>query len=112
MIYLPPKENPELMFEIRHILDIVRARLNRGQRPEPEMDEYLSARIHAAILELNRSGIHYRYEDPSDRMFVTDYVCWQYSNRDKNEPMPEWLKLARRERWLSDGGETEENHDS
>lgn len=112
MIYLPPEENPQLMWEIEHILHIVRARLNRGQRSEPEMNEYLSARIHAAIRELTGKGIHCRFGDPGDRMFIADYVCWQYSNRDKNEPMPEWLKLARRERWLSDGGETEENHDS
>ncbi len=108
MIYYPPEDNEKLMLEIDCIRRIVRARLNRGQRLEPEMNDYLSARIHAAILELNRSGIHYRYDDPSDRMFVTDYVCWQYSNRDKKEPMPEWLRLARRERWLTDSGETEE----
>lgn len=107
MVYYPPEDNPELSSEISYILAIVKARLNRGQRFEPEMDDYLSVRIHAAILELNRNGIHYRYEDPSDRMFVTDYVCWQYSNRDKKEPMPEWLRLARRERWLTDDGKTE-----
>ena len=112
MSWYPPEETKELLFEVDAILRIVRARLNRGQRYEPEMDEYLTARIHAALRELDRKGIRYRFGDPDDRMFVTDYVCWQYSNRDKNEPMPEWLKLARRERWLSDGGETEETDDS
>ncbi len=91
-----------MMFDIDTICSLVRARMNRGPGPEREMNEYFSARIYAAIRELGDKGIHYRIGDPADQMFVTDYVCWQYSNRDKKEPMPEWLKLARRERWLSD----------
>jgi len=97
-----------LMFEIENICSIVKARLNRNPKGEWELSEYFRARIHAALYELQRKGIRYRMEDPEDRIFVADYVCWQYSNRDKKEPMPEWLRLARRERWLTDDGETEE----
>ncbi len=80
------------------ILEIVKARLDRSDYLK---DEYLKIRIEAAVEELQGLGI-YVSNTPRDVVFVADYVCWQYSNREKNEPMPEWLKLQRRERWLAE----------
>ena len=36
-------------------------------------------------------------------MLVADTVVWQYQNRDKDTGMPEWLRLARRERFIQEG---------
>lgn len=81
----------------QRILALVKARQNRDGNA---LDDYLLTRIRAAVEELREAGIVIRYMDDSDMLLVTDYVCWKYANRDKNEGMPEWLKLARRERWL------------
>lgn len=80
------------------ILTIVKTRLNML---DDALDEYLSARVNAAIDELNDTGIHLR-DVPRDIVFAADYVCWQYANREKKESMPEWLRLMRRERWLAE----------
>lgn len=82
------------------ILAVVKARLNILES-DKTLDEYLRARIRAIIGELGDAGIRLR-NNSRDIVFAADYVCWQYSNRDKNEPMPEWLKLMRRERWLAE----------
>lgn len=87
------------------ILELVKARLGRR---DDLLDDYLAARIDAAVEELAASGIHIQ-NNPRDCMFVCDYVVWQYGNRDKGAPgqdtkMPEWLRLARRERFLQEGG--------
>lgn len=34
-----------------------------------------------------------------------DVTVWQHQNRDKPGAMPEWLRLRRRERWLSQRNE-------
>lgn len=83
----------------QQILALVKARQNRGDNI---LDDYLLTRIRAAIEELRKAGIVIRYMDDSDMILVTDYVCWRYANRDKNEGMPEWLKLVRRERWIGE----------
>ena len=80
------------------VLDLVKYRLNR-RTTDTSLDEYLRARIAAVQEELKDTGILLQ-ATPRDIMFVADYTAWQYSNRDKNEPMPDWLRLARRERWL------------
>ncbi len=85
---------------IETILAVVKGRLNMLES-ETDLDSYLTERIRAAIGELSEAGIHLR-NSSRDIVFVADYVCWQYSNRDKNEPMPDWLRLARRERWLAE----------
>jgi hypothetical protein len=85
---------------IDNILAIIKARLNM-MADETALDEYLTARIKSAISELADNGIHVK-NTSRDTVFVADLVCWQYSNRDKNEPMPEWLRLMRRERWLAE----------
>ena len=83
----------------QRILALVKARRNRTDN---RLDDYFLTRIRAAIQEFREKGIVIRYGNDSDILLVTDYVCWQYANRDKNEGMPEWLKLARRERWLGE----------
>lgn len=80
------------------ILDLVKVRLGRQ---DAALDGYLTARINAAIEELAKDGIHIQ-DNARDIMFVVDLVCWQYSNRDKPSAMPEWLRLARRERYLQE----------
>lgn len=81
------------------ILTLVKARLGRLDN---SLDEYLTARIQAAVEELDTAGIHVS-GSARDQMLVADIVVWQYQNRDKDGGMPEWLRLARRERYLQEG---------
>ena len=81
-------------------LDLVKARLNRLPG-DTSLDEYLTARIGAAVQELTRVGI-VPTESTEDLILVVDYAVWQYQNRDNPGSMPEWLKLRRRERWLTE----------
>lgn len=81
------------------VLGIVKARLNR-LASDTSLDEYLKARIAAADKEFERSGIVLVKDDADDAMLLADYTAWRYSNRDQSGAMPEWLRLARRERWL------------
>lgn len=84
---------------ISKILEIVKARLNRN---DTALDAYLTERIGAVIGELADTGIYLR-NTSRDIVFAADMVCWQYSSREKREAMPDWLRLARRERWLAEG---------
>lgn len=84
------------------VLGIVKARLNR-LASDTSMDDTLKQRIQAADMELTRTGIHL-IEDVDDSVFLADFVAWKYNNRDQNTGMPEWLRMARRERWLSGKG--------
>lgn len=83
------------------ILQLVKTRLNRVGISE--LDDYLIYRINAAVDTLTADGIHLTETD-GDNMFVADFVVWQYQNRDQTGAMPEWLRQARRERWLQDRG--------
>ena len=56
-------------------------------------------RIEAAAEELKRTGITLT-DSADDLMLLVDFTVWKYQNRDKAAGMPEWLRLARRERWL------------
>ena len=82
-------------------LVLVKARLNRLQT-DTSLDEYLNARINAAVQELEGTGI--KLEDTQEDLLLTvDYTVWQYQNRDNPGSMPEWLRLRRRERWIREG---------
>lgn len=86
------------------VLKMVRARLNRmyagGQYADTDgFDEYVRARISAAEDEFRGMGITLD-GSPADIMLLTDYVCWQYANRDKNEDNPAWLRRRLGDRWL------------
>ena len=81
------------------VLGIVKARLNR-LASDTSLDDYLLKRIKAADAELTGNGINLIADDTRDSVFLADLVVWQHNNRDKADGMPEWLRLARRERWL------------
>ena len=81
------------------VLRIVKSRLNRLDS-DTSLDIYLSQRIAAADLELERTGIALAADDVRDQLLLADFVVWQYQNRDKPGAMPDWMRLARRERWL------------
>jgi hypothetical protein len=85
------------------VLGIVKARLNR-LASDTSLDEYFLQRIEAADKELERTGIHLKADDVDDAVFLADFVAWKHSNRDNPDGMPEWLRLARRERWMSGKG--------
>lgn len=84
------------------ILNLFKARLNR-LAADTSLDEYFTERIKAAKEELERNGI-ILVDDADDSMLLVDFAAWKYQNRDNNSGMPEWLRLARRERWLSGKG--------
>lgn len=79
------------------ILSMCKARLDRSHTSL--IDDQLIDRIRAVKEELAGKGIHLR-ETADDTMLLVDYVCWRYSSRDKQAGMPEWLRLAVKERWL------------
>lgn len=83
------------------VLGIVKARLNR-LASDTSLDEYLKARIQAADEEFARIGIYLVAGRLDDEVLLADYVEWRYKNRDNYSGMPEWLRLARRERWLKE----------
>lgn len=79
-------------------LSLVKARLNRLPG-DTSLDDYLMDRITAAAEELTKTGIKLN-DSTEDLLLVVDYTVWRYQNRDTPGGMPDWLRLARRERWL------------
>ena len=86
---------------------MVKQRLNRMASDE-SLDEYFRQRIWAAEAELEGTGISLT-DSADDLMLVVDYTVWQYQNRDNAGGMPDWLRLRRRERWLRQRREGNEN---
>ena len=82
-------------------LTLVKTRLNRLPG-DTSLDEYLTARINAAIGEIEATGIVLT-DSQADLLLVVDYTVWEYGNRDKPGGMPDWLRLRRRERWVQQG---------
>ena len=82
-------------------LTLVKARLNR-LASDTTLDAYLTARINAAVEELEGTGITLT-DSTEDLLLVTDYTVWQYQSRDNPGAMPDWLRLRRRERWVREG---------
>ena len=87
------------MYNEPTVLGIVKARLNRLVF-DTSMDDYLKQRIESADSELTGNGINLVADDVRDSVFLADMVVWQHNNRDNPNGIPEWLRLARRERWL------------
>lgn len=81
-------------------LNLVKDRLNR-MRVATQGDEYLKTRIEAAAQRLKQNGITLR-DTTSDLTLLVDMTVWEYQNRDKMTGMPQWLRDARRERFLAD----------
>lgn len=84
--------------ELETALSLVKTALNRTGMDE-RTEEYLKARIRATAEELKQTGITLT-DSADDLMLLVDMTVWNYSKRDKNTGMPEWLRLRRRERWL------------
>ena len=85
------------------LLMLVKQRLNRLPA-DTTLDDYLMARIQAAIRETEATGIRLQ-ADMDSMMYVVDYTVWEYQNRDNMAGMPEWLRLRRREMFLRSGGD-------
>ncbi|MBR3794752.1 MAG: hypothetical protein IKK34_01810 [Clostridia bacterium] len=89
-----------MVYNATSALNLVKDRLNRMRVATPD-DEYLKSRIEAAAQELKRNGINLM-DTTDDLMLLVDMTVWRYQNRDKMTGMPEWLRAARRERFLAD----------
>lgn len=84
-------------------LSLVKLRLNRL---DAALDDYLTARIHAACEYLENQGIHLDTEAAvRDLMLVVDTAVYQYSNRDSATGVPDWLRYQIRQRWLMERGD-------
>lgn len=79
------------------ILPMVKSRL--GRTNDSRLDDYFRDRIAAAVETFEGEGIHVK-PTAGDMMLVCDQVCWDYSNRDKNEAEPKWLKEKKKNRFL------------
>lgn len=90
-----------MAIDTNQALALVKTRLNRLQT-DTVLDPYFTARINAAVQELEGSGIRLT-DSVEDLLLVVDYTVWQYQNRDSAETMPPWLRLRRRERWVREG---------
>lgn len=81
------------------VLTMLRSRLDE---PPHEKDEFLSELIRGVIIELReKNGIIVR-DNSQDIMFVTDICAWRYSNRDKTDEMPKWLRQMLRDRYMQE----------
>ncbi len=88
------------------VVKMCRARMNRvyngTQYADTDgFDEYVRMRCSAACDELRTMGIELD-GSPADVMLLTDYVCWQYANRDKGEDDPMWLRRRVKNRWIKE----------
>lgn len=81
------------------VLMMLRSRLDE---PPHEKDPFLAELIHAVVVELKeKNGIIVR-DNSQDIMFVTDICAWRYSNRDKTDEMPRWLRQMLRDRYVQE----------
>lgn len=79
-------------------LALLKERLDR-MADDTSRDVYFAKRIEQAAAELEGAGITLT-DEIDDMMLVVDYAAWLHANRDKQEGMPDWLRMRRRERWL------------
>ena len=86
--------------DMQMALTLVKTRLNRPAA-DNSLDEYLTPRLEAAADELKSAGITLT-DSSGDMRLLVDMTVWNYSNRDKNAGMPDWLRMKRRERWLQE----------
>lgn len=81
------------------VLMMLRSRLDE---PPHEKDAFLSELISAVVVELREKNGIIAKDNPQDIMFVTDICAWRYSNRDKAEAMPMWLRQMLRDRYMQE----------
>lgn len=91
------------MYEMDLILSLVKMRLNR-LASDTSLDEYLKAIIGAAADYLAGIGIRLNMSD-GDNFLLVNQAVQMYQQRDHQTGDPEWLRLARRQRWLQEGRE-------
>ena len=89
-----------MQIDVSTVLLMVKRRKNI-MPDDHTQDDYLTARIEAAMSRMQTQGIHL-VDDPADVMLVTDAAVWEINNRDQNGPEPQWLKDAKNTRWLND----------
>lgn len=89
-----------MALSVERAVSLFKSRRDMMQGISPR-DEYIETRVRATMRELADRGIHLVDTD-ADLMLVVDMAVWQYNNRDNPGSMPDWLRLARRERWLND----------
>ncbi len=87
-----------MIYDVSTVLALVKSRLNRLPG-DISIDDYLTARIDGAALELQRQGVTLTAA-MNDTLLLVDTTVWQYQSRDKTGAMPDWLRLRLRERWL------------
>lgn len=81
------------------VLTMLRSRLDE---PPHEKDDFLAELIRGVMIELReKNGIVVR-DNSQDIMFVTDICAWRYSNRDKADEMPKWLRQMLRDRYVQE----------
>lgn len=85
-------------YDVSTVLALVKSRLNRLPG-DTSIDDYLTARIDGAALELQRQGVTITTA-LNDTLLLVDMTVWQYQSRDKTGAMPDWLRMRLRERWL------------
>lgn len=95
---------------VEDVLQMLKGRRGRLNSATAQ-DEYLRMRILAAADQMESIGMPL-HDNPEDKIFLADYVDWEYSNRDKPGGMPDWLRLRRRERWLKAQTEKEAENDT
>lgn len=93
---------------ISSALAIVKMRLNRLQDDTSLDEAALVPRLQGAVITLKRNGINLT-DSPDDVVLLADYVVDRYQNRDQAGEMPKWLRLLRRERFLSLGGAADDS---
>lgn len=80
-------------------LQLAKTRLNR-LASDTSLDDYLAARISAALGELNAMLPRDLDDSTEDLLLLVDYAVWSYQNRDKAEREPAWLRYRIRCRFL------------
>ena len=88
------------MLDYSTALGIMKTRLNRLQTDYALDETALVPRLRGAEAALRKNGIILE-DTPDDVELLADYAVWRYQNRDKADEMPKWLRLLRRERFLS-----------
>lgn len=89
------------MFDMCTALAMMKARLNR-LAGDTSLDEYFTARLMAAVNEIEGTGIELS-ASTEDMMMAVDLAVYEYQNRDKQTGLPDWLRMRIKERWLRQG---------
>lgn len=56
-------------------------------------DDYLKAIINGVINEMETKGLSLDFDNPYHLMFVVDFSCWRYENKDNHDGIPRHLQI-------------------